>query len=289
MKISWEKVERLGKTTIFLPAFAAPVSIRECIAEEIIQALGPGNDLYGLEDSLFNDDDAHVWPTAFDLKILNILYSDNLVPGMSRKEALEAAKVALAQTPEGKKKREWTSTSRLYHTEYHRSLTSEEDTVRETALERASNFSKQLPKNDHRRGEVLRRQAIIAKNDDNIEKAIALSEEAISIFRLGLPKDSPRLARLLSNYAFYLYLDDQYEEALTVLEEAQPVLAAHALESEFAFGLLLKAFAHLRSDNWVDAKSAARETIAWARYVYGADSEKVRDWTALFRKNDLNL
>lgn len=288
-EIDWEKVEQLGKTTIFIPAFSAPVSIRECIAEEIIQALGPANDLYGLEDSLFNDDEAHVWPTAFDLKILNILYSDSLVPGMSRKTAAVAAKDALAQIPEGANLREWTKASRLYHTEYHRYLTSDEEKVEKQALSRANNFANLLPQFDHRRGEVRRRLAYFAKNDDDIAKAITLSEEAIRIFRQGLPEDSPRLARLLSDYAYFLTLNDRDEEALLALDEALPILAAHAAENELVLTLRLKAYVHIFLDNQVEAQSAARETIAWARYAYGADSAKVREWSDNFRSYNLNL
>lgn len=288
-EINWETVERLEKATIFIPAFAAPFSIRECIAEEIIQALGPANDLYGLEDSVFNDDEAHIWPTAFDLKILSVLYSDSLIAGMSRETAVEAAKIALARTPEGTEQREWTKASRLYHTEYHRYLTSEEAKDRKRALERAIDFSKLLPKHDHRRGEARRRQAYVARNDGDNKKAITLAEEAINIFRLGLPEDSPRLARLLSDYAFFLSLDDRNEEALAALEEALPILAAHAAEDEFVLSLHLRAYAHIFLDNRVEAQSAARETIAWARYAYGADSARVREWSDNFRSYDLNL
>lgn len=286
-EINWEKVERIEKTTVFIPAFAAPFSIRGCIAEELIQALGPANDLYGLEDSLFNDDEAHIWPTAFDLKVLNILYSDSLVPGMNREMAVDAAKVALARTPDGAKQRDWTKASRLYHNEYHRYLTSDDEAARDTALTRAINFADLLPQYDHRRGEALRSQAFVARDDDDTKRAITTVEEAISIFRQGLPEDSPRLARALVDYAFYLYFDDQYEKALTVVEEALPILAAHAAEERFVSSLRLKAYAHLLLDNQIEAQSAARETIAWARYAYGADSARVRKWSEDFRGHDI--
>ena len=288
-EIDWEKIDRLEKVTIFIPAFSAPVNIRECILEELIQALGPANDLYGLEDSLFNDDEAHIWPTAFDLKILDILYSDGLVAGMNRKTAVSAAKQALARSAEGADKREWPNAAKLYHAEYHRYLITEDKKVSRDALKRAENFAKLLPENDHRRGEVRRSQAFIANGASDYDSAVAFAEEAIQIFETGLSEDSLRLARMRSDYGYFLSKNDRYEEALVSLEKALPVLAANAAEDEFVQTLRLRAYVHIFLENQPEAQSAARETIAWARYAYGADSRKVRKWSDEFRSRGLKL
>ena len=47
------------RVAVFLPADAAPQELRDCLHEEIAQALGPLNDLYRLPDSIFNDDNVH--------------------------------------------------------------------------------------------------------------------------------------------------------------------------------------------------------------------------------------
>ncbi|MGB0508234.1 MAG: DUF2927 domain-containing protein, partial [Pikeienuella sp.] len=79
-EVSWENDKGLTEVSIFIPAFTSPESVRTCILEEITQALCPTNDMFRLEDSIFNDDNAHEYPTSFDLLILKLLYSKELRP-----------------------------------------------------------------------------------------------------------------------------------------------------------------------------------------------------------------
>ncbi len=52
------------------PRDVAPQEIRDCLHEELAQALGPLNDLYRLTDSVFNDDNFHTVLTGFDMLML---------------------------------------------------------------------------------------------------------------------------------------------------------------------------------------------------------------------------
>ncbi|MEM7524856.1 MAG: DUF2927 domain-containing protein, partial [Pseudomonadota bacterium] len=70
----WAGLTEFEAMTVFIPAYSAPQVFRACFVEEVMQALGPSNDLYRLEDSGFNDDEVHSAPTAFDLLILRVLY-----------------------------------------------------------------------------------------------------------------------------------------------------------------------------------------------------------------------
>ena len=64
--------------------------MRDCLNEEITQALGPANDLYRLPDSIWNDDNFHGMATPFDMLILRALYQPELQSGMSRAEVAAA-------------------------------------------------------------------------------------------------------------------------------------------------------------------------------------------------------
>lgn len=44
---------------MFIPNDTSAQEIRDCLNEELAQALGPLNDLYRLSDSVFNDDNMH--------------------------------------------------------------------------------------------------------------------------------------------------------------------------------------------------------------------------------------
>ncbi|MCV6598566.1 MAG: DUF2927 domain-containing protein [Mangrovicoccus sp.] len=85
--LAWSGVARREAATVFLPVDVAPQEIRDCLHEEIAQALGPLNDLYRLEDSIFNDDNLHSVLTGFDMLMLRATYDPRLENGMSRVQA----------------------------------------------------------------------------------------------------------------------------------------------------------------------------------------------------------
>lgn len=68
--VSWAHVSRRQRVAVFLPSDAAPQEVRDCLHEEIAQALGPLNDLYRLPDSVFNDDNVHTVLTGYDMTVL---------------------------------------------------------------------------------------------------------------------------------------------------------------------------------------------------------------------------
>ena len=75
--------------------------MRDCLNEEITQALGPANDLYRLPDSIWNDDNFHGMATPFDMTILRALYQPELRSGMTRAEAAAVLPGARPGQPEG--------------------------------------------------------------------------------------------------------------------------------------------------------------------------------------------
>ena len=82
----WNRLSERRTMAVFLPADVSPQEIRDCLHEEIAQALGPVNDLYRLSQSVFNDDNFHTVLTGFDMLILRITYDPALRTGMSRTE-----------------------------------------------------------------------------------------------------------------------------------------------------------------------------------------------------------
>ena len=71
----WTRLTERRKLAIFLPNDVSPQESRDCLHEELAQALGPLNDLYRLPDSVFNDDNVHTVLTGFDMLVLRI-YND---------------------------------------------------------------------------------------------------------------------------------------------------------------------------------------------------------------------
>lgn len=86
-EIDWARASDPRAATIFLPDRARPYQVRACLMEEILQSLGPSGDHYALDYSIFNDDGAHLRPTAFDWAALRLLYDPTLAQGAARAEA----------------------------------------------------------------------------------------------------------------------------------------------------------------------------------------------------------
>ncbi len=84
--LDWTRVARRVRTAVFIPVDTTPQEIRDCLHEEVAQAMGPLNDLYRLPDSVFNDDNFQTTLTGFDMLILRAWHAPELRPGMSPEE-----------------------------------------------------------------------------------------------------------------------------------------------------------------------------------------------------------
>ena len=80
----WTTLTTRTRASVFLPTDVSPQEIRDCLHEEVAQALGPLNDLYRLPWSVFNDDNLHVVLTPYDMTLLRATYDPALASGMGR-------------------------------------------------------------------------------------------------------------------------------------------------------------------------------------------------------------
>lgn len=105
---SWSALKERKRITIFVPTDVSPQETRDCLHEELSQALGPLNDLYRLPDSIYNDDNLHTVLTGFDMLILRAMYAPELHSGMNRRQVANRLPEVLArlnpagQRPPGK-------------------------------------------------------------------------------------------------------------------------------------------------------------------------------------------
>lgn len=99
--LNWTELRVREAATVFIPSDISPQEIRDCLHEEIAQALGPVNDLYRLEDSIFNDDNMHSVLTGFDMLILRATYDPALRNGMAREQVIAALPAILARINPG--------------------------------------------------------------------------------------------------------------------------------------------------------------------------------------------
>ena len=95
--IDWTTLQIRERAAVFMPDNATPQEMRDCLHEELAQALGPLNDLYRLSDTVFNDDNMHAVLTPFDMLILRVTYAPELRSGMSQAEVMALVPRILAR------------------------------------------------------------------------------------------------------------------------------------------------------------------------------------------------
>jgi hypothetical protein len=101
-QLDWTTLTERERMAVFIPGDVAPQEVRDCLHEEVAQALGPLNDLYELPDSVFNDDNFHTVLTGFDMLILRATYAPELRSGMTRSEVAAALPALLSRlNPQG--------------------------------------------------------------------------------------------------------------------------------------------------------------------------------------------
>lgn len=281
----WNNAEALEAITIFVPANAPPHVYRACIIEEVTQALGPRNDIYRLEDSIYNDDNLHTWPTAFDLLMIAVLYDPDLKPFVRRPEAERVARAAFTSGrygPIGQKSRRrqpLENRYRAYRDEFAAGVQAEvEDHKRYAAALALIGITNGFDKTDHRRAEAQRRAGFVKYNARQYADAVVHFRRAIEDMRTALGENAPRYARAQSDLGLALMKLGVWQEADDAFAAATPVMAAYGMDLELAHILHLKSITEFELGLDDKARATALQSLAWAAYVFGADHERVENW-----------
>ena len=96
-RLDWTQVVTREKALVIAPADTTVQEMRDCLQEEVGQALGPLNDLYRIGETVFNDDNFQTALTGYDMLILRVWNHPSLRPGMPRSEVAERLPTLLAQ------------------------------------------------------------------------------------------------------------------------------------------------------------------------------------------------
>lgn len=96
-KSDWTSLNERTRVSIFMPVDVSPQDARDCLHEELAQALGPLNDLYRVPDSVYNDDNFHIILTPYDMLMLRLFYAPQIRSGMAKHEVAAVLPRLLAQ------------------------------------------------------------------------------------------------------------------------------------------------------------------------------------------------
>ena len=278
-RTDWAQITERSRVAIFLPDDVPPQEIRDCLHEEIAQALGPLNDLFRLRDSIFNDDNFNLVLQPFDMLVLRIYYSPALRNGMTRAQVSERLPALLAQlNPSGsglasdarpRTGRDW---SRQIEIALGRSGGTQR---RINAATRAIEIADARGYNDQRIGfSFLARARVSAQS--NPEHAALDYATAYSIFYTLFGADDIHTAQTAVQMAWLALSAGAVDDALVFINGSIPA-ARRAQDAIMLFNLLaLKAQAESWRGNTAQSEELKAEALSWGKYGLLSDRDLSR-------------
>ncbi|WP_170599550.1 DUF2927 domain-containing protein [Ruegeria arenilitoris] len=272
-KSSWRALRSRERLAIFIPNDVSPQEMRDCLHEELAQAIGPLNDMYRLPDSVFNDDNFHTVLTGFDMLILRATYAPELQTGMTREQVAQVIPGVIARLnprganlpvqPISETPREWIDAVQL-------AVGKGRASPRQMrAIDRAMRIGREQGWTDHRRAYPHYLKARLGEFDAPEE---AQREYAIALQYLrATPGTELQRAHISVQTAAYALPQGRGPAALQDLDRAIATMTRAENASMLATLLLLKAEALKQAGKPEQARSVRLDSLGWARYGFGSE------------------
>ena len=270
-------LDRQETMSVIIPDTIEPYKVRECLLEEITQALGTANDLYGLAFTIFNDDNAHSWPTRLDYLMLRLLYHPDMKSGLDRAETRRIALRLLDElNPDGRNAPPLPAIKQKRFKTWRRELLShdriEDPVVAITKARQLAGRARRLAPDSVYDCTGATFLATVARHYEAPDAPVLLDQALKLCARVVGPEDI-RIAQLRLQKA-YFYLDEKnYSEARREAEDIVEIFKAHALDGNVAAAYIIQTAAawKLNDPNW-DGQILQR-AVAWSAFAYGDDHE----------------
>lgn len=272
-KVNWSRLTQRSRIAIFLPNDASPQEVRDCLHEELAQALGPLNDLYRLPDSVFNDDNVHTVLTGYDMLVLRIFYDSALRNGMRRGEVARRLPAILARlNPAGETvaHNRLRSTPRAWIDAIQQALgPGANPTQREAAAREAVKIAATMGWNDHRRGFSHYAMGRILQGRDarGAQAQFTLADGYFS----ATPGTDLHRAYTASQLAAYAISQNRPDDALAMLGRTIDTAARYENAALLATLMLLRAEALDLAGRASEGREVRMDSLGWARYGFGPD------------------
>ncbi|WP_235917163.1 DUF2927 domain-containing protein [Maritimibacter harenae] len=271
----WTQLTTRRRMAVFIPGDVAPQEMRDCLHEEVAQALGPVNDLYRLSDSVFNDDNFHTVLTGFDMLILRAVYAPELHSGMSRETVAARLPEVLARlnpaggtgTPTDR-----APSPRAWKDAIETALAGGSPTsVRRAAATRAVDMARANGWHDTRLAFSL--FALGRLNlGINSDLALAAFREAEAIYD-SLPDTRLQAAHMGVQLAAHALSLGRGERAMAIVDKHLAAVQSAQNAALLATLLMIKAEALALLGRDAEAQLVRLDSLGWARYGFGSDDE----------------
>lgn len=272
---SWYAMRERKKIAIFVPTDVSPQETRNCLHEELSQALGPLNDLYRLADSIFNDDNMHTVLTGFDMLILKAIYAPELHSRMNRRQVANRLPEVLArlnpagQRPPGKL---LSYTPANWRDNMITALAPGANTgQRLRAAEAALQIAKSRNMTDIRMGYNWYAIGLLTERREPARSFVAF-QNAYYYYQANNGTDIHK-AQVASRIASYALRNGNPSLALEYIDPSLPAATKGENAALMATLMLLRSEALSQMGMATDARAAWMESLGWARYGFGSERE----------------
>src|SRR6056297_1626907 len=270
---NWSLLTERQRLAVFLPNDASPQEVRDCLHEELAQAIGPLNDLYRLPDSVFNDDNVHTVLTGYDMLILRTYYDRSLRNGMSRRDVADRLPAILARINPGGQTmppRTLDPTPRKWIDAIQSALgPGAKPSQRRAAATQALNLATTLGWSDHRRAFSHYAMGRLLQATD---PTIAQDHFILAQRYFGTRPDTAlHRAYVASQLAAYAINAGNAEEATYLITPHLDTAARHENAALLATLLMLRAEALELSGRAAEGQNVRVDSLGWARYGFGSD------------------
>lgn len=271
--VDWTTLIQRDRMAIFLPGDVSPQEARDCLHEELAQALGPLNDLYRLGDSVFNDDNFHTVLTGFDMLILRAYYSPRLRSGMTREQVAARLPGILGKlNPRGRHAPTTlaTKTPRAWIDAIEEALGPRTSPARrQAAAHRAVSIARDQRWSDNRMAFSL---FALGRLSPTGEADIALASflQASTIYN-ARPETRLQGAHVAMQLAAFALSSSQPQAAIDLVDGNLAQVAQAENAALLATLLMIKAEALEQQGRMAEARAVRLDSLGWARYGFGSD------------------
>lgn len=275
--LDWSTLERRDRAAIFIPFDVTPQETRDCMHEELAQALGPLNDLYRLPDSVFNDDNIHTVLTGFDMLMLRVFYAPELRNGMSRDEVAARLPAILRRVnPAGEARpvRAPAPTPPLWKVEMERALSEGRSaSARRVAAQRTIVIAEERGWNDNRT--AFAHYAYGRLQVDNDPSRALQAFNTASRLYASEPETRIHRAFIGMQLAAFTLISGDADATIAITQAAIPEARRHENAALLSLLMMFQAEA-LDLKGQTDAGMALRlDSLGYALYGFGSRDEVV--------------
>ncbi|SFR04234.1 DUF2927 domain-containing protein [Poseidonocella sedimentorum] len=271
--LDWQALRERRRLAVFVPSDMSPQEARDCLHEELGQALGPLNDLYRLAGSVFNDDNIQSVLTPYDMLLLKVSHDPALESGMTEAEVRAALPAILLRlNPEGGRARDLPAApiDRAWITAIQSSLNPNLfPAARLRAAREAVSLGRRHGLSRVERGYAAYNLGRVRAGQDPAAALTAFL--SANRHYAAAPGTELHRAHVISQIASFALASGDGETARRLVEPAIRIARAHQNAALLATLMLMRAEALELTGEEAEAAALRLDSLGWARYGFGPD------------------